>query len=175
MEAYEKFCCAKVFLHHPHCSFDDLLLSSDIQDWTTFYQHCKQTCNPPHQDNPDPLPETAEEELESDTESIEGSNDGEDLFQDAWMGEARCAPNAQVGGDIDCLGQHDIDEQHPWTQSDWTDKEIPIACDWMETRKRLGDVPVNQPPGADWRLLQGEQKEVFLQVIAWYKAKLRAE
>jgi ATP-dependent DNA helicase PIF1 len=174
-ETYEKFCRAKVFLHHPHRSFDDLLLSSGMQDWTTFYQHCKQTCNPSHQDNPDPLPETVEEELESDTESIEGSNDGEDLFQDAWMEEAGRAPNARVGGDIDRLGQRDIDEQHPWTQSDWTDEEIVIACDWMETRKRLGDVPVNQPPGADWRLLQGEQKEVFLQVIAWYKAKLRAE
>ena len=45
----------------------------------------------------------------------------------------------------------------------------------METQKRLGVTPVNQPPGADWRLLQGEQREVFLQVVAWYKTTLGAE
>jgi len=42
-------------------------------------------------------------------------------------------------------------------------------------QKRLGVTPVNQPPGADWQLLQGEQREVFLQVIAWYKTTLGAE
>lgn len=173
-ETYEKFCRAKVFLHHPHRSFDDLLPNSDIQDWSTFYQHCQQTCHPNHQDNPDPLPEAIEEEPESDTESVE-ENDGDELFQDAWMAEAGRAPNAQVGGDVSRLGLRDIDEQYPWAQSDWTEEEIAIACDWMETQKRSGDLPVNQPAGADWRLLQGEQREVFLQVIAWYKMTLGAE
>jgi len=81
-ETYEKFCCAKVFLHHLHHSFDDLLPTSNIQDWSTFYQHCQQTCHPHYQDNPDPLPEVVEEEPESDTESVEG-NDDDELFQDA--------------------------------------------------------------------------------------------
>jgi hypothetical protein len=91
------------------------------------------------------------------------------------MAEAGRAPNARVGGNISRLGQRDIDEQYPWTQSDWTEEEIGIACDWIETQKRLGGAPANQPPGVDWRLLQGEQREVFLQVIAWYKATLGAE
>jgi ATP-dependent DNA helicase PIF1 len=172
-ETYERFCRAKVFLHHPHRSFDNLLPDSGIQDWPTFYQHCRETCHPHHQDNPDPLPEAIEEEPESDTESIEGSDDDE-LFQDAWMAEAGRAPNAPVGGNINHLGRRDIDEQHPWTQSDWTEEEIAIACDWMDTQKRSGAAPVNQPPGVDWRLLQGEQRDVFLQVIAWYKAILGA-
>ena len=34
-------------------------------------------------------------EPESDTESIQESDD-DDLFQDAWMAEAGCAPNAPV-------------------------------------------------------------------------------
>jgi ATP-dependent exoDNAse (exonuclease V) alpha subunit len=50
-----------------------------------------------------------------------------------------------------------------------------MAVDWIEAQKRLGGAPTNEPPGVDWRLLQGEQKEVFLQVIAWYKATLGAE
>ena len=31
-EGYEKFCHAKVFLHHPHCIFGNLLLNPGIQD-----------------------------------------------------------------------------------------------------------------------------------------------
>ena len=91
------------------------------------------------------------------------------------MAEAGRAPNAHVGEDFSRLGQRDIDEQHAWTQSDWTSEEITTAVDWIETQKRLGGAPTNQLPGVDWRLLQGEQKEVFLQVIAWYKATLGAE
>ena len=176
-ETYERFCRAKVFLHHPHRTFDEILQRYNIEDWTTFYQHCKETCDPPHWNNPDPLPEGVEEEPESDTESREGSDDDDDgeLFQDAWMAEAGRAPNAPVGGDTSRLGQCDIDEQHPWTQSDWTEEEIAAACDWMDSQRRLGGNPTNQPPGVDWQLLQGEQMEVFLQVIAWYKTMLGAE
>ena len=101
-QTYEKFCCAKVFLHHPHCSFDNLLLNSGIQDWSAFYQYCQQTCNPPHYNKSDPLPAAVEEEPESDTESIEENDD--ELFQDAWMAEAGRAPNAHVGGQISRLG-----------------------------------------------------------------------
>ena len=173
-ESYEKFCRAKVFLHHPYRLFDSVLHNSGIQDWTTFYQHCQETCNPSHYNNPDPLPEAVEEEPESDTESLE-EDDGDELFQDAWMAEAGRAPNAHVGGNISRLGQRDIDEQYPWTQSDWTEEEITIASDWIETQKRLGGAPPNQLPGVDWQLLQGEQREVFLQVIAWYKATLGVE
>lgn len=172
-EAYENFCRAKVFLHHPHRTFDEILPRYNIQDWTTFYQHCKQTCDPPHWDDPDPLPEEVEEEPESDTETIGGSDD--ELLQDAWMAEAGRAPNAPVGGNISRLGQRDVDEQYPWTESDWTEEEIATACDWMDSQKRLGGNQTNQPPGVDWRLLQGEQREVFLQVIAWYKALVGAE
>ena len=173
-ESYEKFCRAKVFLHHPYHLFDSVLHNSGIQDWTTFYQHCQETCNPSHYNNPDPLPEAVEEEPESDTESLE-EDDGDELFQDAWMAEAGRAPNAHVGGNISRLGQRDIDEQYPWTQSDWIEEEITIASDWIETQKRLGGAPPNQLPGVDWQLLQGEQREVFLQVIAWYKATLGVE
>ena len=95
-EAHEKFCRAKVFLHHPHRSLDNLLLDTGIQNWTSFYQHCQQTCHPQHYNNPDPLPGVVEEEPESDTESIEGSDD-EEFYQDAWMAEAGHAPNAGVG------------------------------------------------------------------------------
>ena len=172
-ENYEKFCHAKVFLYHPHCAFNNLL-TVYIPDWTTFYQHCQQNCHPSHYNNPDPLPEAVEEELESDTESLE-ENEDDELFQDAWMAEAGHAPNARVGGDISQLGQHDIDQQHPWTQSDWTREEITMATDWIETQKRLGGAPPNQLPGVDWQLLQGEQREVFLQVVAWYKATVQAE
>lgn len=45
----------------------------------------------------------------------------------------------------------------------------------METQKREGVAPINQLPGVNWQLLQGEQRELFLQVIGWYKATLRAE
>ena len=172
-ENYEKFCRAKVFPHHPHRDFNNLL-TVDIPDWTTFYQHCQQNCHPTHYNNPDPLPEAVEEELESDTESLE-ENEDDELFQDAWMAEAGHAPDACVGGDISQLGQRDIDQQHPWTQSDWTGEEITMATDWIETQKRLGGAPLNQLPGVDWQLLQGEQREVFLQVVAWYKATVQAE
>ena len=174
IETYEKFCHAKVFLHHPHRIFDDLLTQSDIGDWATFYQHCQQTCNPSHHDKPDPLPKVVEEVPESDTESIEEDDDDE-FVQPAWMVEAGRPPNARIGGDISYLGQRDIDEQYPWTESDWAEEEISVASDWIETQKRQGIAPANQLPGVDWRLLQGEQREVFLQVVGWYKATLRAE
>ena len=174
-DAYEKFCRAKVFLHHPHRDFDNLLHTFNINDWSTFYNYCQENCHPSHWDNPDPLPKAIEDEPDSDTESIDSDDDDNELFQDAWMVEAGRAPNAPVGGDISRLGQRDIDEQHPWTQSDWTEEEVVIACDWMDTQKRLGVGPVNQPPRVDWQLLQDEQKEVFLQVVAWYKATLGAE
>ena len=150
-EIYEKVCCAKVFLHHLHCSLDNLLLDSGIQNWSSFYQHCQQNCHPQHYNNPDPLPEAEEEEPDSDTETLDGSDD-EELFQDAWMAEAGRAPNARVGGNINHLGQRDIDEQHPWTVSDWTEEEIAIASDRIETQKRSG-APANQLPGVDWRFL----------------------
>ena len=136
-EGYEKFCRAKVFLHHPHRDFDSLL-TPNIQNWTSFYQYCQQTCHPSHYNNPDPLPEAVEEEVDSDTESLEGSDDDDELFQDAWMAEAGRAPNARVGRNISHLGQRDIDEQHPWTQSDWTEEEIRMATGWMETQKTGG-------------------------------------
>jgi len=47
--------------------------------------------------------------------------------------------------------------------------------DWIETQKRLGGAPANQLPGVNWQLLQDEQREVFLQVVTWYKATLGAE
>ena len=172
-DTYEKFCRAKVFLHHPHRTFNNLLLDSGIEDWVTFYQHCRETCNPSHYNNPDPLPREVEEVLESDTDSMEGDND--ELLQDAWMVEAGRAPNARVGGDISWLGQCDIDEQYPWTQSDWTEEEIATASDWIGTQKRLGGGPANQLPVVDWQLLQGEQREVFLRVVAWYKTVIGAE
>jgi hypothetical protein len=39
-DTYERFCRAKVFLHHPHHDFDDLLISSGLESWTDFYNHC---------------------------------------------------------------------------------------------------------------------------------------
>ena len=59
------------------------------------------------------------------------------------------------------MGQHDIDEQHPWTQSDWAEEEIVIASDWIETKKSEGILPVNQLPGADWRLLRVNKEMCF--------------
>jgi hypothetical protein len=87
-ENYEKFYRAKVFLHHPHRIFNDLLHNSGIQDWTTFYQHCQQNCHPSHHNNHDPLPEAAEEQPESDTESLQDDDGDDEPFQDAWMTEA---------------------------------------------------------------------------------------
>ena len=86
------------------------------------------------------------------------------------MAEAGCAPNAHVGGDISQLNQCGIDQQHPWTQSDWTGEEITMATNWMEAQQRLGGAPPNQLPGVDWQLLQGEQREVILKVVVELEA-----
>jgi hypothetical protein len=74
--------------------------------------------------------------------------------------------NARVGGNIGRLGQPDTDDQYPWTQSDCTREEITMVADWIKTQRRLGEAPTHRLPAVDWRLLQGEQREVFLQVIA---------
>ena len=72
-ETYEKVCCAKV-LHHPYCFFNNPL-NSNIWDWSTFYQHCQQICNPLYYNNSNLLPKAVEKEPESDTESIEENDD----------------------------------------------------------------------------------------------------
>ena len=42
-------------------------------------------------------------------------------------------------------------------------------------QKKSGGAPANQPPGVNWQLLQGEQRGVFLRVIAWYKIIIGAD
>jgi hypothetical protein len=91
------------------------LMISNTQSWSAFYQHCQRQCD---HDNPDSPPEAIEEEMETNTESVEEGNDDKPFQDDAWMAEAGCAPNAHMGGNIGHLGQPDMDDRYPWTQSD---------------------------------------------------------
>jgi DNA replication protein DnaC len=180
-EAWEKYCYAKMVLHHPFSNNPDELLGDHI-DWAAAYQtDCVDkrvsVCVPPLHLHIDTLPEGVydKEDDESDSESIENDEEHEaDNYRAEWMQEAGRCPNQQVEVDFGNLGNHDLDLAYDWNANSPNQTEINAASKWLMDRIRESPNDIAQDlPNVDYRFLKGKQREVFLQVMAYFK-KIKA-
>jgi len=93
-ENWEKYCYAKMVLHHPFTNDPDELLKDHV-DWSAAYQtDCIEkrvtVCVPPLHLHTDSLPESLQgrEHDETDSESIVDEENEADNFRAEWMQEA---------------------------------------------------------------------------------------
>jgi hypothetical protein len=72
------------------------------------------------------------------------------------------------------LGSHEIDLAYNWNENSPSQPDITAASKWLTERIRESPNDIAQDlPSVDYRLLKGKQREVFLQVMAYFK-KLKA-
>ena len=140
-EQYEKFCYAKMILHHPFSKTEgntswQEALKGGCSTWKAAY---RELCldNPSHSHPPDPLPNTIE--VPRDIESSSGEDvepEEEPLrFRPAWMQVAGERPNQQFSADISNLGRREEDN------ADWVlnspGQEICLeASRWLSDQKK---------------------------------------
>ncbi|KAJ8469320.1 hypothetical protein ONZ45_g16931 [Pleurotus djamor] len=109
---FEKYCYARMILHHPFHSLD--ILKGGYQTWIAAYKHLCLGHNHIHLD--DTLPRSTDNDAEvddSDTESITEENDeAQETYVAEWMREAGRAPNNVMEAIISALGRREIDEQY---------------------------------------------------------------
>ncbi|KAJ8508356.1 hypothetical protein ONZ45_g9349 [Pleurotus djamor] len=174
---FEKYCYARMILHHPFHSLD--ILKGGYQTWIAAYKHLCLGHNHIHLD--DTLPRSTDNDAEvddSDTESITEENDeAQETYVAEWMREAGRAPNNVMEAIISALGRREIDEQYNWVlASPQNGLVIRDASNWISDNvKESPNDTLQVLPDVDYRLLKGEQRNVFLQVIAYVKKKLADE
>jgi PIF1-like helicase len=172
-EIYEKYCYAKMILHHPFENSEDLLEGYD--SWINVYE---QTClnNHDHNHPDDTLPKRNEDNLqdnESDDESIQG--DPEMIYQPQWAAEAGRHPGQNISFTLDDLGLRDLDKDYDWIGNSSNDLEVlTSATKWLTDQvKESPNDDVQALPDVHYSQLKGEQRKVFLQVMAYFK-KIRS-
>jgi hypothetical protein len=173
-EIYENYCYAKMILHHPFIGDPDEALKKDHIDWKAAYQT---DCLDVHHVHPkDSLPTTCDDNgddnVESDTESIQGENEDEDNnYRAEWMQEAARHPNQRVESDLGNLGKRDIDLEYDWLANSPDQGQITLASKWLadQIKESPNDDVQVLPNNVDYQLLKGEQRKVFLQVMAYFK------
>jgi hypothetical protein len=121
----------------------------------------------------DTLPNSAAgtdpEDEDSDTESIDSDRNDEN-YQEEWMREAARAPNESVQSSLDNLGRRDMDTQYDWVANSPDAATIDAASCWISDKvKESPNDEIQSLPFHDYRQLKGEQREVFLQVMAYFK------
>jgi hypothetical protein len=89
------------------------------------------------------------------------------------MREAARHPGQAVESNLDNLGLCDMD-QYDWVGQSPNAETISAACQWLKDQvKESPHDDVQILPEADYRKLKGEQRKVFLQVMAYFK-KIRS-
>ena len=180
-DVWEKYCYTKMILHHPFRHPDELL--KDHIDWAAAYQSdCLDkrvtVCVPPLHLHMDSLPDTVkdkdDEDVESDSESIPDEDHEADNFRAEWMQEAGRHPNQRVELDFGNLGSRDLDLAYDWNENSPNQSDINAASTWLTDRiKESPNDIAQQLPHVDYSWLKGHQREVFLQVMAYFK-KIKA-
>ena len=172
-ETYEKYCYARMILHHPFENPEDLLEGYD--SWIDVYE---QTClnNPDHNHPDDTLPKPNEDNLQdnqSDGESILG--DPEEIYQPQWAAEAGRHPGQNISFTLDNLGLRDLDKDYDWIGNSSNDLEVlTSATKWITDQvKESPNDDVQALPDVHFSHLKREQRKVFLQVMAYFK-KIRS-
>jgi hypothetical protein len=169
-ETYEKYCYARMILNHPFTDPDDLL--QGCPTWKDAYHlHCLDQ-NHIHNDTlPTPFDDDNEDD-ESDTESVPG--DVEEDYHADWMREAARLPNQAVESTLPNLGLRDIDIEYDWHEGAPSAEVIQEASRWLAAQvKESPNDDVQILPEVDYANLKAEQRDVFLQVMAYFK-KLKA-
>jgi hypothetical protein len=148
----------------------------DVYDsWTLAYYY---TClsNPLCDHPPDALPNQEVHLPDEDEDEFEDLEDEEDLNlrQQTWMREAGRHPNAPAELDLQqTLGFRDQDLAHNWLANPLQPDEQALALNWISQQQReWGNNADIDIPQVDWRQLQGYQRQIFLQVIAYLRAVL---
>jgi ATP-dependent DNA helicase PIF1 len=171
-EIYEKYCYARMILHHPFHDPNELL--GHCADWAAAYQTKCLDLNHIHEDDTLPtLEETDIEDDQDDSESVYDDHQEDDNYVADWMREAGRRPNQSVQSNLDNLGGRDIDLEYDWLANSAGQDVITLASKWLvdQTKESPNDDMQTLPP-TDWRFLKGEQRKVFLQVMAYFR-KLR--
>ena len=174
-ETYEKYCYARMILHHPFINDPkDSLLKHHV-DWTAAYQS---DCIDQGHVHVDSLPTTCDEneEVESDSESIPDEEHDDEEWRAEWMQEAGRRPNQPVEMDFKNLGAWDLDLQYDWVEKSPDQGLVTTAAKWLaEKTKESPNDGIQELPEVDYRKLKGKQREVFLQVMAYFKKKLSGD
>ena len=175
-EQYEKFCYAKMILHHPFSKTEgntswQEALKGECSTWKAAY---RELCldDPSHSHPPDSLPNTIE--VPRDIESSSGEDvepEEEPLrFRPAWMQVAGEQPNQQFSADISNLGRREQDNAD-WVLNSPGQEICNKASRWLSDQKKdsPNDDAQDLPGNVNWRTLKGNQQLVFLQVMAYMK------
>src|ERR1700683_1759389 len=90
-----------------------------------------------------------------------------------WMQEAGRHPNQPVEMDFKNLGAQDLDLQYGWVEKSPDQGLVTTAAKWLaEKTKESPNDGIQELPEVDYHKLKGKQREVFLQVMAYFKKKL---
>ncbi|KAJ7588947.1 hypothetical protein C8J56DRAFT_785160, partial [Mycena floridula] len=169
-DQYENWCYARMILHHPFTNEIDLLDSQP--SWKDAYQtHC---LGAHHIHIDDTLPKATDVSFdvpESDSESIPGEDDEDEDFQAQWMQEARRRPgDVTIEDEGSNLGKRDIDLAYDWNAASGPSGDIEQASKWSADQiKTVPNDAIQVLPEFHHGVLKGEQHELFLQVMAYFK------
>jgi hypothetical protein len=102
-ESYEKYCYARMILHHPFVNDPKVSLLKHCLDWTAA---CQSDCINQGHVRVDSLPTTCNENEadEYDSESIHDEDHEDEEWRAEWMQEAGRCPNQSVEMDFKNLG-----------------------------------------------------------------------
>lgn len=168
-EIYEKYCYARLLLHHPFINEPKDTLLKDHVDWIAAYHSDCIDQGHLHMDSLPPTCNEIDENLESDSETVQNDDDDEQ-WRAEWMHEAGRYPNQQVQMDFSNLGARDFDLQYDWIGNSPDQILVTTAAKWLgEKIKESPNDDVQTLPEVDYRKLKGEQRNVFLQVMAYFK------
>jgi ATP-dependent DNA helicase PIF1 len=132
-----------------------------------------------HHNHPkDPLPEYIEgdtaDDVDSENETVEGDEEpGLDQYHAGWMHEAARHPGQAVEVQISDLGNRELDTTYDWIGNSPELGSIVDASQWLEDQvKQSPNDNAQELPIVDYRLLKGQQRLIFLQVMAYFKKLL---
>ena len=88
----------------------------------------------------------------------------------AWMEEAGRQLNQSIEMDFGNLGGQDLDLQYDWIENSPHQALVSTAAMWLSDKtKESPNDSIQELPEADWWKLKGEQRNLFLQVMAYCK------
>jgi ATP-dependent DNA helicase PIF1 len=158
-----------MLLHHPFINDPKGSLLRHHIDWIAAYQS---DCIDQGHLHVDSLPTTCNEneEAESDSESIQDDDHEDEQWRAEWMQEAGRRPNQTVQVDFTNLGARDLDLQYDWIEKSPNQNLVTTATKWLaEKLKEFPNDSVQDLPEVDHSKLKGEQRNVFLQIMAYFK------
>jgi hypothetical protein len=172
-----------MILHHPFGKTpEELLCGADLPpdvnghpgkyvSWAVAYQI--ECFDKGHQHPDDTLPTVAEtpaDPEDSDSESVQGDDPDAYNYQAEWMQEAGRAPHESVESNLGNLGKRDMDLEYNWIENSPDQATVKAAASWLEDLvKESPNDEIQALPDHDYRKLKGKQREVFLQVMAYFK------